>query len=99
MFFIYNKDLYFLFFYYLIYGLNMSFHFMPCTYLLTILILIKLNDYLFGFKTLQREMAKMMAYQMAKGGIIGCNDPGPPPLTITTPEDNENNVSASFVIL
>ncbi|CAH1638350.1 unnamed protein product [Spodoptera littoralis] len=44
-------------------------------------------------KALQREMAKMMAYQMAKGGIIGCNDPGPPPLTITTPEDNENNVN------
>lgn len=37
-------------------------------------------------------MAKLLAYQMSKGGVIGCGDSGPPPLTITTPEDNENNV-------
>ncbi|PZC85754.1 hypothetical protein B5X24_HaOG215116 [Helicoverpa armigera] len=42
-------------------------------------------------KELQAKMAALMAYQLSKGGIIGYGDSGPPPLTITTPEDNENN--------
>ncbi|KAJ8731204.1 hypothetical protein PYW07_004368 [Mythimna separata] len=46
-------------------------------------------------KELQKKMAKLLAYQMSKGGVIGCGDSGPPPLTITTPEDNENNENSN----
>ncbi|CAB3227191.1 unnamed protein product [Arctia plantaginis] len=40
-------------------------------------------------KDLQRKMAALLAQQVAKGGVVGVGDTGPPPLTITTPADNE----------
>lgn len=40
-------------------------------------------------KELQIKMAALLAEQVAKGGVVGLGDTGPPPLTITTPADNE----------
>ncbi|XP_075977868.1 E3 ubiquitin-protein ligase RNF25 [Anticarsia gemmatalis] len=40
-------------------------------------------------KDLQKKMAALLAEQVAKGGVVGIGDTGPPPLTITTPADNE----------
>ncbi|XP_068633421.1 E3 ubiquitin-protein ligase RNF25 [Battus philenor] len=44
---------------------------------------------------LQRKMASLLAQQAAKGGLVGDGDTGPPPLTITTPNDDEANGSCS----
>ncbi|CAH2048763.1 unnamed protein product, partial [Iphiclides podalirius] len=46
-------------------------------------------------KALQRKMADLLAHQIAKGGVIGIGDTGPPPLTITTPADHENATNGS----
>lgn len=35
-------------------------------------------------------MATLLAEQVAKGGVVGMGDTGPPPLTITTPADTDN---------
>ncbi|XP_041979276.1 E3 ubiquitin-protein ligase RNF25 [Aricia agestis] len=40
-------------------------------------------------KALQQRMADLLARQVARGGVVGMGDDGPPPLTITTPSDNE----------
>ncbi|XP_037971340.2 E3 ubiquitin-protein ligase RNF25 [Plutella xylostella] len=42
-------------------------------------------------KALQLKMASLLAHQVAKGGVVGAGDDGPPPLTITTAADNEDN--------
>lgn len=34
-------------------------------------------------------MAALLAQQVAKGGVVGVGDSGPPPLTITTPADHD----------
>ncbi|XP_028157415.1 E3 ubiquitin-protein ligase RNF25 isoform X2 [Ostrinia furnacalis] len=40
-------------------------------------------------KALQKKMAEILARQKAKGGVVGMGDNGPPPLTITSPSDND----------
>ncbi|KAI8421598.1 hypothetical protein MSG28_009611 [Choristoneura fumiferana] len=41
-------------------------------------------------KALQLKMAALLSQQVAKGGVVAVGDTGPPPLTITSPADNEN---------
>lgn len=40
-------------------------------------------------QALQLKMAALLAQQVAKGGVVGVGDTGPPPLTITTPADHD----------
>lgn len=49
--------------------------------------------YIHSPQALQLKMASLLAHQVAKGGVVGAGDDGPPPLTITTAADNEDNVS------
>ncbi|KAI8437018.1 hypothetical protein MSG28_010414, partial [Choristoneura fumiferana] len=44
-------------------------------------------------KALQLKMAALLSQQVAKGGVVAVGDTGPPPLTITSPADNENEAS------
>ncbi|CAH0585550.1 unnamed protein product [Chrysodeixis includens] len=44
---------------------------------------------------LQHKMSALLAQQRAKGGVVSTGYTGPPPLTITTPADNQNNVVAT----
>ncbi|KAI5634610.1 RWD domain-containing protein [Phthorimaea operculella] len=46
-------------------------------------------------KALQLKMAALLEHQIAIGGVVGMGDTGPPPLTITTPEDNEEATNTS----
>ncbi|KAM3965096.1 E3 ubiquitin-protein ligase RNF25 [Aphomia sociella] len=46
-------------------------------------------------KALQLKMAALLAQQVAKGGVVGVGDTGPPPLTITSPSDNDNEANGS----
>ncbi|KAL0882957.1 hypothetical protein ABMA27_016450 [Loxostege sticticalis] len=40
-------------------------------------------------KALQVKMSALLARQVARGGVVGMGDNGPPPLTITSPSDND----------
>ncbi|XP_053609335.1 E3 ubiquitin-protein ligase RNF25 [Plodia interpunctella] len=44
-------------------------------------------------KALQKHMAALLARQIARGGVVGMGDTGPPPLTITTASDNEDEAT------
>ncbi|CAG9786888.1 unnamed protein product [Diatraea saccharalis] len=44
-------------------------------------------------KALQIKMAALLAKQVAKGGVVGVGDTGPPPLTITSPSDHDNEAT------
>ncbi|CAH0715357.1 unnamed protein product, partial [Brenthis ino] len=46
-------------------------------------------------KALQERMAEVLARQIARGGVVGSGDDGPPLLTITTPEDKEEAKSST----
>ncbi|XP_049873770.1 E3 ubiquitin-protein ligase RNF25 isoform X2 [Pectinophora gossypiella] len=46
-------------------------------------------------KALQLKMAALLQQQIAKGGVVGVGDTGPPPLTITSPADNDNATNTS----
>ncbi|XP_013194906.1 E3 ubiquitin-protein ligase RNF25 [Amyelois transitella] len=46
-------------------------------------------------KALQTKMASLLAHQIAKGGVVGMGDTGPPPLTITSPSDNDEESNAT----
>ncbi|XP_026327269.1 E3 ubiquitin-protein ligase RNF25 [Hyposmocoma kahamanoa] len=46
-------------------------------------------------KALQLKMAALLAQQVAKGGVVGVGDTGPPPLTITTPADHDAAANGS----
>ncbi|XP_072949452.1 E3 ubiquitin-protein ligase RNF25 [Epargyreus clarus] len=48
-------------------------------------------------KQLQADMAAILARQRAKGGVVGSGDSGPPPLTITTPADNNATTPSRHV--
>ncbi|CAK1580504.1 unnamed protein product [Parnassius mnemosyne] len=46
-------------------------------------------------KAMQKYMAGILDRQIAKGGVVGMGDTGPPPITITTPADTENEAATN----